>query len=842
VHCLRLLHEGTATALGYGFFRNARKEFASGPQRVLFVDTGYSHTTATVVTFEEGTAKVDAVAWDEEAGGRNMDAVVGRLLAAKFQDKHKAAGDPWQDKKVRLKLLTAAEKVRKTMTPYGVNQAKANSECLVDDYDLAETVQLEEMEAALQPVVDRITGVVKRALAQVGASDLEKPVEAFAGVEIVGGASRVRMVKRAVALSMGMEIDEPNAHGLQTSTNADECVAKGCALCCAMVSPLFRVQEYKVVDRVVLPVRLRWGPVGQLSATPSDVDGGEDEKQAVMVFPVGSPMPNTQRVTFREAGSFEVVAEYDPKEVAKALRAGAGVGSATGAATGGGGEESAGSAVDVADSAAASQLLVLKDLQVAKFRIDVPQAEVDEAVANQKALDEMDGVTNGASASDSTGDADAAASNEFLPKIRVEFGLNDHGLVTVDAASLAKPKVPETPVAAPAAAPTTEAAATPAGTDADAKPSEEAGATPASDEAKAEGEATPASEGEGQGETKAEGQAPMADGEATPEGDGAAAPTPAPAAPAMDAAPRKRKVTRVPIGTSTERVTGALDAAAFTAVQAEEAAMAKIDEAVRMKTSKRNELEKYVYALRGDIKGKLSSFVEGDKASEINDLLDEEEDWVCYGEGEDAELPELEEHLAKLHSFGKPIEARWYNAQHITDAGATLMSLVERYRAVAASADEAYAHLEESERDILRSASKGAESWFRDLQGAQGKLPQTEDPVLKVADVRTRAQAIQGECERIVNKPKPKPQPVDEPKAPVEPAAEAAPAAADSDVAATATEEQKEGEDVPAADAASKPAEGDAAEKTAEEGQAKMEGDDAKEEGNAAATEEAKEQ
>lgn len=45
VHCLRLLPEGTATALGYGFFRNARNEFAAGPQRILFVDTGYSHTT-----------------------------------------------------------------------------------------------------------------------------------------------------------------------------------------------------------------------------------------------------------------------------------------------------------------------------------------------------------------------------------------------------------------------------------------------------------------------------------------------------------------------------------------------------------------------------------------------------------------------------------------------------------------------------------------------------------------------------------------------------------------------------------------------------------------------------
>ena len=40
--------------------------------------------------------------------------------------------------------------------------------------------------------------------------------------------------------------------------NADEAVARGCALQCAMLSPTFRVREFAVNDVTPYPITLTW--------------------------------------------------------------------------------------------------------------------------------------------------------------------------------------------------------------------------------------------------------------------------------------------------------------------------------------------------------------------------------------------------------------------------------------------------------------------------------------------------------------------------------------------------------------------------------------------------------
>ena len=45
---------------------------------------------------------------------------------------------------------------------------------------------------------------------------------------------------------------------VSTTLNADEAVARGCALQCAMLSPTFRVREFVVNDATPYPVVLTW--------------------------------------------------------------------------------------------------------------------------------------------------------------------------------------------------------------------------------------------------------------------------------------------------------------------------------------------------------------------------------------------------------------------------------------------------------------------------------------------------------------------------------------------------------------------------------------------------------
>jgi heat shock protein 4 len=51
LHCLRLLHEGTAAALEYGMFKSAKGVFdAEKPQNVMFLDLGHASFTVNLFT------------------------------------------------------------------------------------------------------------------------------------------------------------------------------------------------------------------------------------------------------------------------------------------------------------------------------------------------------------------------------------------------------------------------------------------------------------------------------------------------------------------------------------------------------------------------------------------------------------------------------------------------------------------------------------------------------------------------------------------------------------------------------------------------------------------------
>ena len=69
-------------------------------------------------------------------------------------------------------------------------------------------------------------------------------------VEIVGGSTRIPIVKDIIKKIFDKEIS--------TTLNADEAVARGCALQCAILSPTFRVREFSVTDAAPYPICLTW--------------------------------------------------------------------------------------------------------------------------------------------------------------------------------------------------------------------------------------------------------------------------------------------------------------------------------------------------------------------------------------------------------------------------------------------------------------------------------------------------------------------------------------------------------------------------------------------------------
>ena len=76
-----------------------------------------------------------------------------------------------------------------------------------------------------------------------------KPDEIYS-VEIVGGCTRIPAIKDLVREVFSKE---PS-----TTLNADEAVARGCALQCAILSPTFRVRDFSITDCQPYPITLSW--------------------------------------------------------------------------------------------------------------------------------------------------------------------------------------------------------------------------------------------------------------------------------------------------------------------------------------------------------------------------------------------------------------------------------------------------------------------------------------------------------------------------------------------------------------------------------------------------------
>lgn len=157
----------------------------------------------------------------------------------------------------RLKLEAAAEKAKKTLSPAGVSAASISVECVLDEIDLNVNLQLDEFEARCQPLLARLEGPIRQALAGVYTSahwdvsggclsgrpgslitsaglllvcsEAGVGVEQLANVEIVGGATRVNCVKVRLAELLQLDKSKMN-YGLGTTLNADEAVSRGCAL------------------------------------------------------------------------------------------------------------------------------------------------------------------------------------------------------------------------------------------------------------------------------------------------------------------------------------------------------------------------------------------------------------------------------------------------------------------------------------------------------------------------------------------------------------------------------------------------------------------------------------
>ncbi|CAL9010175.1 unnamed protein product [Prunus brigantina] len=286
LHPLRLFHETTATALAYGIYKTDLPE--NDQLNVAFVDIGHASMQVCIAGFKKGQLKILAHSFDQSLGGRDFDEVLFHHFAAKFKEEYKI--DVFQNARACLRLRVACEKLKKMLSANP--EAPLNIECLMEEKDVRGFIKRDEFEQISVPILERVKGPLEKALL-----DAQLSIENIHTVEVVGSGSRVPAI---IKILTDFFKKEP-----RRTMNASECVARGCALQCAILSPTFKVREFQVNESFPFSIALSWKGSG-----PDTQNGAADNNQSTIVFPKGNPIPSIKALTFYRSGTFSVDVQY----------------------------------------------------------------------------------------------------------------------------------------------------------------------------------------------------------------------------------------------------------------------------------------------------------------------------------------------------------------------------------------------------------------------------------------------------------------------------------------------------------------------------------------------------
>ncbi|MGC9985163.1 MAG: Fe-S protein assembly chaperone HscA [Polyangia bacterium] len=203
---MRLLNEPTAAALAYGLDKQAEGTFA-------VFDLGGGTFDISILKLEGGVFEVKSTGGDSALGGDDFDRALAVHLLRQMGLSEDAAGD----RHLIRRVLDAARDAKEALTKLDATEVVV--ERRPGDMWRGEITR-EELDAVVRPVLDRCEPPVRRALRDAG---LE--AKQLSGVILVGGATRMPIVRRLVASMFGREpladIDPDEVVALGAAVQAD---------------------------------------------------------------------------------------------------------------------------------------------------------------------------------------------------------------------------------------------------------------------------------------------------------------------------------------------------------------------------------------------------------------------------------------------------------------------------------------------------------------------------------------------------------------------------------------------------------------------------------------------
>ncbi|XP_039181929.1 heat shock 70 kDa protein 4L isoform X1 [Crotalus tigris] len=631
LNCLRLMNETTAVALAYGIYKQDLPAPEERPRNVVFVDMGHSAYQISVCAFNKGKLKVLATTFDPFLGGRNFDDALVDHFCEEFRIKYKL--NVKDNGRALLRLYQECEKLKKLMSA-NTSDLPVNIECFMNDIDVSSKMNRAQFEQLCASLLARVEPPLRAVMEQ---AKLQR--EDIYSVEIVGGATRIPAVKEQICKFLCKEIS--------TTLNADEAVARGCALQCAILSPAFKVREFSITDVVPYSITLRW---------QSSYEEGTGECE---VFSKNHASPFSKVITFHKKEPFELEAFYThPHDVP------------------------------------------YPDTRIGHFVIQNvgPQNDGDNS------------------------------------KVKVKVRINIHGIFSVANASVVEKQ------------------------NLDCEPNDIPMDTELSCNNQSTEELAKMQIDQDDGNQKSQIEQSQTDEETdhigtegkTASGD---------KIDANQSSKTKTKSIDLPIHVNLYRQ---VEQDLINCYIENEGKMLMQDILEKEKNDAKNAVEEYVYDLRDKLCGVYEKFITEDDSRKITLMLEDTENWL-YEDGEDQPKHVYVEKLQEMKKFGGPIHDRYKEYEErpkalfdLENKLQMLMKALEEYE----NKDKKYDHIDPVDMEKVEKYASETMNWLSSKMHTQHRLNLTQDPIIKVAEIKAKSKELDSLCNPIIYKPKSKAEPL----------------------------------------------------------------------------------